>query len=76
MNIRAARAGLRIHEVPSFEYDRRHGTNNLRARRDGMRVLRTIFVFQCAPMDGAEDFAWWNVPIAWFSERGVFFRPA
>ena len=42
MNIRAARARLCIHEVPSFEYDRRHGTSNLRARRDGMRVLRTI----------------------------------
>ena len=42
MNIRAARAGLRIHEVPSFEHDRRHGTSNLDARRDGLRVLRTI----------------------------------
>lgn len=42
MNIRAARAGLRIHEVPSFEHDRRHGTSNLNTRRDGMRVLRTI----------------------------------
>lgn len=42
MNIRAARAGLRIHEVPSFEHDRRHGTSNLNARRDGIRVLRTI----------------------------------
>ncbi len=42
MNIRAARARLRIHEVPSFEYDRRHGTSNLHVRRDGMRVLRTI----------------------------------
>ena len=42
MNIRAARAGLRIHEVPSFEHDRRHGTSNLDARRNGLRVLRTI----------------------------------
>ena len=49
MNIRAARAGLRIHEVPSFEYDRRHGTSNLRARRDGMRVLRTIFAERVRP---------------------------
>ncbi len=42
MNIRAARAGLRVHEVPSFEHERHHGTSNLDARRDGMRVLRTI----------------------------------
>jgi len=42
INIRAARAGLRIFEVPSFEYDRGHGTSNLNARRDGIRVLRTI----------------------------------
>jgi glycosyltransferase involved in cell wall biosynthesis len=42
MNIRAARAQLRIHEVPSFEHFRRHGVSNLSARRDGIRVLRTI----------------------------------
>jgi len=42
MNIRAARARLRIYEVPSFEHDRRHGSSNLDARRDGLRVLRTI----------------------------------
>jgi len=40
MNIRAARAGLQIHEVPSFERDRRHGTSKLNARRDGIRVPR------------------------------------
>ena len=49
MNIRATRAGLRIHEVPSFEHDRRHGTSNLDARRDGMRVLRTIFAERVRP---------------------------
>jgi glycosyltransferase involved in cell wall biosynthesis len=42
INIRASRAGLRVHEVPSFEHDRRHGVSNLNARRDGIRVLRTI----------------------------------
>jgi glycosyltransferase involved in cell wall biosynthesis len=42
MNIRAARANLNIVEVPSYEHDRRHGTSNLHARKDGMRVLRTI----------------------------------
>jgi glycosyltransferase involved in cell wall biosynthesis len=49
MNIRAARARLRIHEVPSYEYDRRHGTSNLNARRDGVRVLRTIISERVKP---------------------------
>jgi glycosyltransferase involved in cell wall biosynthesis len=42
INIRIARAGLRIAEVPSFERDRIHGQSNLRTFRDGGRVLRTI----------------------------------
>ena len=49
MNIRAARAHLRIHEVPSFEHHRRHGTSNLSARRDGLRVLRTIVAERVRP---------------------------
>ena len=49
INIRAARARLRIHEVPSFEHDRRHGVSNLNARRDGTRVLRTIFAERVRP---------------------------
>jgi glycosyltransferase involved in cell wall biosynthesis len=42
INIRIARAGLDIREVPSFERDRIHGESNLRTFRDGGRVLRTI----------------------------------
>lgn len=42
MNIRAARAGLVIAEVPSYEEDRIHGESNLRPFRDGMRILRLI----------------------------------
>ncbi|NYI08117.1 glycosyltransferase family 2 protein [Allostreptomyces psammosilenae] len=42
MNIRAAKAGLRIHEVPSYERTRIHGASNLHALRDGLRVLRVI----------------------------------
>jgi glycosyltransferase involved in cell wall biosynthesis len=42
INIRIARAGLRIQEVPSFERERIHGESNLRTFRDGGRVLRTI----------------------------------
>lgn len=42
INIRIAQAGLVIHEVPSHEYYRIYGRSNLRAVRDGIRVLRTI----------------------------------
>jgi glycosyltransferase involved in cell wall biosynthesis len=42
LNLRAARARLRISEVPSFEHERIHGESNLNAAKDGLRVLRTI----------------------------------
>jgi glycosyltransferase involved in cell wall biosynthesis len=42
INIRIARAGLEIREVPSFERVRIAGESNLRTFRDGGRVLRTI----------------------------------
>lgn len=42
INIRIARAGLRVQEVPSFEHERLHGQSNLRTFRDGRRVLATI----------------------------------
>lgn len=42
LTICAMRAGLRIAEVPSFEMPRRCGKSNLRAVRDGTRVLRTV----------------------------------
>jgi glycosyltransferase involved in cell wall biosynthesis len=42
INVRVARAGLRIAEVPSFEKPRLHGDSNLKAVRDGLRVLRTV----------------------------------
>jgi glycosyltransferase involved in cell wall biosynthesis len=44
LNVRAARAGLRIVEVPSFEHRRANGVGNLRVVRDGLRILRTILV--------------------------------
>jgi len=43
INIRAHRAGLRIAEVPSAEAQRRHGSSQLSAFRDGLRILRVIF---------------------------------
>jgi glycosyltransferase involved in cell wall biosynthesis len=42
LNIRAARAGLEVREVPSYEEPRLHGTSNLNAVRDGLRILRVI----------------------------------
>jgi glycosyltransferase involved in cell wall biosynthesis len=40
--VRAARRRMVVVEVPSFEHARRYGNSNLRAFRDGTRVLRTI----------------------------------
>ena len=42
IHVRVASAGLHVAEVPSFEHPRLHGASNLKAPRDGMRVLRTI----------------------------------
>lgn len=42
MNIRAAKVGLKIHEIPSHEHARVHGESNLRILRDGWRIARVI----------------------------------
>jgi glycosyltransferase involved in cell wall biosynthesis len=42
INVRVARAGLAVAEVPSFESRRLSGESKLNAFRDGARVLRTI----------------------------------
>jgi glycosyltransferase involved in cell wall biosynthesis len=42
INVRIAKAGLRVAEVPSFERSRFFGSSNLNAFSDGVRVLRTI----------------------------------
>jgi glycosyltransferase involved in cell wall biosynthesis len=42
INVRIAKAGLVVAEVPSFEHSRHFGSSNLNAFSDGMRVLRTI----------------------------------
>src|SRR5919109_3462362 len=42
MNIRAAKAGLNIYEVPSHESPRIFGSSNLHAIRDGWRILKII----------------------------------
>jgi glucosyl-dolichyl phosphate glucuronosyltransferase len=42
MNIRAAKAALRIQEIPSRERRRVHGESNLHVLVDGWRILRAI----------------------------------
>ena len=42
INVRIAKAGLEVTEVPSFETERQFGASNLNAFSDGIRVLRTI----------------------------------
>lgn len=42
IGIRAQRAGLRTAEVPCFESSRIHGTSNLHALRDGLRIFKVI----------------------------------
>jgi glycosyltransferase involved in cell wall biosynthesis len=42
INVRIARGGLNVVEVPSRESERLHGVSNLNAARDGSRVLKTI----------------------------------
>jgi glycosyltransferase involved in cell wall biosynthesis len=39
---RALRTGLKVVEVPSFEFPRRAGASNLNAVRDGLRIVRTM----------------------------------
>lgn len=52
--VRAAKAGLRIAEVPSIELDRISGASNLQTFRDGWRVLRTL----------ARECSSWEAPTA------------
>jgi glycosyltransferase involved in cell wall biosynthesis len=42
INIRIAKAGLHVVEVPSYEHARAHGSSNLHAVSDGLRVLSII----------------------------------
>ena len=42
INLRAAKSGMRVTEVASFELERIHGQSNLKTFRDGWRVLGTI----------------------------------
>jgi glycosyltransferase involved in cell wall biosynthesis len=41
--IKALDLGLVVREIPSIEYERKHGISNLHTFRDGYRILKTIF---------------------------------
>lgn len=49
LNLSAARSGMKVAEVPSFEHGRLHGLSNLRAWSDGLRVLRTVLSEYLSP---------------------------
>lgn len=57
INVRAARAGLKVVEVPSYEHDRIHGLSNLNAWRDGRRVVSAIMRERFSPLPPPSD-AW------------------
>jgi glycosyltransferase involved in cell wall biosynthesis len=42
MNVRAAKVGLLIQEIPSHEHSRLHGVSNLNVVRDGIRIAKFI----------------------------------
>ncbi|MEU7902857.1 glycosyltransferase family 2 protein [Actinoplanes sp. NPDC049118] len=67
LNLRIARAKLRVAEVASFEHERIHGVSNLNAMTDGIRVLRTImreFPRRARPAPATSAFATVEVPQA------------
>ena len=43
INVRSVKGGLVVWEVPSFECRRLHGSSNLHAVRDGLRIVRTLW---------------------------------
>jgi glycosyltransferase involved in cell wall biosynthesis len=55
LNVRAAKAGFRIAEVPSYEEARIHGLSNLNAWRDGKRVLRAIMTERFSRLPAPTD---------------------
>lgn len=57
INVRIAKAGLRVTEVASFERHRLHGVSNLNAASDGLRVLRTIAIERRADLQGTTAWA-------------------
>ncbi len=62
LNVRAAKAGLRIVDVPGVAQPRMHGESKLNAVRDGLRILRVMLTelrhrppFAATPADAPEE---------------------
>ena len=55
LNVRAAKAGFRIAEVPSYEQERIHGLSNLNAWKDGKRVVRAIMTERFSRLPAPTD---------------------
>jgi len=62
INVRVARAGLSVTEIPSIEHERLNGVSNLNAVRDGFRILRTILAERIRVRTSRKD------PDAWRPE--------
>jgi glycosyltransferase involved in cell wall biosynthesis len=73
LNVRAAKAGFNIVEVPSYEQERIHGLSNLNAWRDGARVLRTILSERLSVLPEPSDA--WRPPYAEFANAASPVRP-
>jgi hypothetical protein len=69
LNVRAAKAGFTIVEVPSYEQSRIHGLSNLNAWRDGKRVLKTIMRERFSALPEPSDA--WKPQFAEFDEQGT-----
>ncbi len=67
----ALKAGLEIREVPSYELQRRAGTSNLNAARDGLRILRTMLGRDERRPDEAVHFSLRKVHLPVWSTDGV-----
>ena len=72
MNLRVAKAGFKVAEIPSFEHERIFGVSNLRTFRDSMRVLRTI-VKEMAWKPGKRQVATPNAVIGNFIDNVISF---
>jgi len=64
MNVRVARAGLSVAEVPSVEHARLHGESKLRAVRDGLRVLAVIARERLRPHRQPADVDAWRPSVS------------
>ncbi len=60
MNIRAAKADLKVQEIPSHELERVHGESNLHVFLDGWRILKAITGEALLAALGADPTARWT----------------